>query len=155
MLAVHATWRAARLMVQLEDVLGVPDQVNVPGTTDQYPNWRRKLPLELERWPGDERFPALCMAIEAHRPRWEGQRPKLAGRPAPTARIPRATYRLQLNADSASRLPPRSYLYRAGVTTCTARHTCGRGREARTGTTSSTTTRSIPRSAISRRSTSS
>jgi malto-oligosyltrehalose synthase/4-alpha-glucanotransferase len=86
------------LMVQLEDVLGTLDQVNVPGTTDQYPNWRRKLPLELERWPGEERFPALCAAIEAQRPRWEAQRPKPAAREVPAARIPGATYRLQLHA---------------------------------------------------------
>ena len=45
-------------MVQLEDVLGVVDQVNVPGTTEQYPNWRRKLPSSWARWPGVERFPA-------------------------------------------------------------------------------------------------
>jgi 4-alpha-glucanotransferase len=32
----------------LEDVLGVRDQVNVPGTTDQHPNWRRKLPVAIE-----------------------------------------------------------------------------------------------------------
>jgi 4-alpha-glucanotransferase len=36
------------LMVSMEDLLGVPDQVNVPGTVDNYPNWRRRLPLDLE-----------------------------------------------------------------------------------------------------------
>jgi (1->4)-alpha-D-glucan 1-alpha-D-glucosylmutase len=105
------------LMVQLEDVLGTLDQVNVPGTTDQYPNWRRKLPLELERWPGEERFPALCAAIDAQRPRWEAQRPKPAAREVPTARIPRATYRLQLHAGfgfrAATELVP--YLAALGV----------------------------------------
>jgi 4-alpha-glucanotransferase len=34
--------------IALDDVLGVLDQVNVPGTTDQHPNWRRKLPVALE-----------------------------------------------------------------------------------------------------------
>ena len=32
----------------LDDVLGERDQVNIPGTTDQHPNWHRKLPLLLE-----------------------------------------------------------------------------------------------------------
>jgi (1->4)-alpha-D-glucan 1-alpha-D-glucosylmutase len=30
------------LMVQLEDVLGQRAQLNVPGTTDEYPNWRQR-----------------------------------------------------------------------------------------------------------------
>ncbi|MDH3633576.1 MAG: 4-alpha-glucanotransferase [Gammaproteobacteria bacterium] len=39
------------LMVQLEDLLSEANQVNVPGTIDEYPNWRRKLSLNLEDWP--------------------------------------------------------------------------------------------------------
>ncbi len=105
------------LMTQLEDVLGVRDQVNVPGTTDQYPNWRRKLPVALERWSADERFAALCAAIAAQRPPWEGQRPKPAAREVPAAGIPRATYRLQLHAGfgfrAATELVP--YLAELGV----------------------------------------
>ncbi|MFN8388980.1 MAG: 4-alpha-glucanotransferase [Bdellovibrionota bacterium] len=34
-------------MLQLEDVLGLTDQVNVPGTVNEHPNWRRKLPQTL------------------------------------------------------------------------------------------------------------
>jgi 4-alpha-glucanotransferase len=44
------------LAIALEDVLEVPDQPNVPGTTDEHPNWRRKLPLELERIGDDPRL---------------------------------------------------------------------------------------------------
>jgi 4-alpha-glucanotransferase len=36
------------LALELEDLLGVADQPNIPGTTDQYPNWRRKLPSALD-----------------------------------------------------------------------------------------------------------
>ena len=36
------------MVVAIEDVLEVPDQVNVPGTIDQHPNWRRRLPVALE-----------------------------------------------------------------------------------------------------------
>src|SRR5690606_18446017 len=54
--AVHA-WLAsspARLMmVQPEDWLGVVEQCNLPGTVDEHPNWRRKLPLTIEELAGD------------------------------------------------------------------------------------------------------
>jgi 4-alpha-glucanotransferase len=36
------------MMVQLEDALGEIEQANLPGTTDQHPNWRRKLTRTLE-----------------------------------------------------------------------------------------------------------
>jgi 4-alpha-glucanotransferase len=39
----------SRLVVMaLDDVMGVLDQVNIPGTIDQHPNWRRKMPQMLE-----------------------------------------------------------------------------------------------------------
>ncbi|PXX90802.1 4-alpha-glucanotransferase [Marinobacter vulgaris] len=34
-------------LVYPEDPLEVLDQINLPGTTDEHPNWRRKLPLEV------------------------------------------------------------------------------------------------------------
>lgn len=46
--------RAALLEVRLEDILGLTAQQNLPGTTDQHPNWRQKIfpPLEdLRRDP--------------------------------------------------------------------------------------------------------
>ena len=36
------------VVIQLEDVLQVETPVNVPGTSDEYPNWRRKLTDSLE-----------------------------------------------------------------------------------------------------------
>ncbi len=40
-----------RLMaVNLDDILMVPDQQNLPGTIDEYPNWRRKTPLTFEEF---------------------------------------------------------------------------------------------------------
>lgn len=38
---------AALVEVRLEDVFGVADQQNLPGTTSEHPNWKRKLPLSL------------------------------------------------------------------------------------------------------------
>ncbi|MEO1223390.1 MAG: 4-alpha-glucanotransferase [Pseudomonadota bacterium] len=35
------------MMVQLEDLLRLPEMVNLPGTVDQHPNWRRRLPVDL------------------------------------------------------------------------------------------------------------
>lgn len=32
-------------MVSAEDVLGLAEQPNIPGTTDEHPNWRRRLPV--------------------------------------------------------------------------------------------------------------
>ncbi len=102
------------LAVQLEDVLGVREQVNLPGTTSEYPNWRRKLPLALERWPEDERFTGLTRSLGALRPL---ARPRRARQAAREAKIPRATYRLQLNRDftffDAAALVP--YLNALGV----------------------------------------
>ncbi|MEK9278325.1 MULTISPECIES: 4-alpha-glucanotransferase [unclassified Bradyrhizobium] len=37
------------LAVSLEDLLGVIDQPNIPGTIDEHPNWRQRLPVALDR----------------------------------------------------------------------------------------------------------
>ena len=37
------------LAIGLEDFLGLLDQPNIPGTVDEHPNWRRRLPVPLER----------------------------------------------------------------------------------------------------------
>jgi 4-alpha-glucanotransferase len=50
--------------VSIEDMLGVADQVNIPGTTEQHPNWRRRLPVMLEEW---EKQPAFAEVAEAFR----------------------------------------------------------------------------------------
>ncbi len=39
---------ARLLVINLDDILLTPDQQNLPGTIDEYPNWRRKIPLNLE-----------------------------------------------------------------------------------------------------------
>jgi 4-alpha-glucanotransferase len=32
--------------VPLEDVVGLVEQPNLPGTTTQHPNWRRRMPAD-------------------------------------------------------------------------------------------------------------
>jgi 4-alpha-glucanotransferase len=39
----------SRLMaISLEDLLGMVDQPNIPGTIDEHPNWRQRLPVALD-----------------------------------------------------------------------------------------------------------
>jgi 4-alpha-glucanotransferase len=65
--AFLARTRSAVAMVQLDDLTGEPDQVNLPGTTDEYPNWRRKLSMTLEELARDERACALMSLLAAAR----------------------------------------------------------------------------------------
>ncbi len=39
---------ARLLVIAIEDALGVCDQTNIPATIDEHPNWRRRLPVQLE-----------------------------------------------------------------------------------------------------------
>ena len=41
--------RSRLLAIALEDLLGLVDQPNIPGTIDEHPNWRRRLPVPLEQ----------------------------------------------------------------------------------------------------------
>jgi (1->4)-alpha-D-glucan 1-alpha-D-glucosylmutase len=96
--AIHAYLmrsRAALAVVQPEDMFGVIEQTNLPGTTDRHPNWRRRLPLPLEHWEHDSRFRALVALCAAERPRAPAAQAAPVRARAATV-IPRATYRLQL-----------------------------------------------------------
>ncbi len=55
------------LMVQLEDLLGDVEQINMPTTTDEHPNWRRRTSIVLEDLPTDPRFMALASALRRER----------------------------------------------------------------------------------------
>jgi 4-alpha-glucanotransferase len=39
---------ARLLVIAVEDALGIRDQANIPATIDEHPNWRRRLPVDLE-----------------------------------------------------------------------------------------------------------
>ncbi len=52
------------LMVQIEDLLGEAEQPNLPGTTIQHPNWRRRHMLGLDQLP---RIPVITRLVEALR----------------------------------------------------------------------------------------
>jgi 4-alpha-glucanotransferase len=52
--------------VQIEDLLGMVDPVNVPGTDQEYPNWQRKITQDIEelaaRTDLDVLFADMCRA---------------------------------------------------------------------------------------------
>ncbi|MEO5701061.1 MAG: malto-oligosyltrehalose synthase [Casimicrobiaceae bacterium] len=103
------------MMVQLEDVMGVEEQVNLPGTTDTYPNWQSRLPVSLERWMDDRRFVDLTRMLR--RARGTTTRDAQPAAPAAGVRVPRSTYRLQLHREftlrDATALVP--YLAQLGI----------------------------------------
>jgi (1->4)-alpha-D-glucan 1-alpha-D-glucosylmutase len=68
--AIHAFLArtpAALMLVQLEDALGVLTQVNVPGTVNEQPNWRRKLPLDLACLASGELLQSLAHSVSRER----------------------------------------------------------------------------------------
>ena len=62
-----ASTPSALMVVQPEDVFGVDEQANLPGTVTEYPNWRRKLPVALEDVAADGRLHALAAQIASVR----------------------------------------------------------------------------------------
>jgi 4-alpha-glucanotransferase len=51
---------ARLVLVQLDDVLGEVDQINLPGTFIEYPNWRRKNARGIDEFVTDERVTAFA-----------------------------------------------------------------------------------------------
>jgi 4-alpha-glucanotransferase len=70
--AMHAALAVSpsRLVAaSLYDALGEIRQPNVPGTTDEYPNWRLPLPLTLEQIERDPRVAGVASLLADARPR--------------------------------------------------------------------------------------
>ncbi|WEX10433.1 4-alpha-glucanotransferase [Chelativorans sp. AA-79] len=59
------------LAAQMEDLLGLPEQPNIPGTIDEHPNWRRRLPVPIEELENSSMLRAVVGAIREERPRWD------------------------------------------------------------------------------------
>jgi 4-alpha-glucanotransferase len=55
------------LAVQLEDGLGEVEAPNLPGTVDEHPNWRRRLPVPVEELFLDPRMRRVVDAVRAAR----------------------------------------------------------------------------------------
>ncbi|RDD63803.1 malto-oligosyltrehalose synthase [Ferruginivarius sediminum] len=99
------------LQVQIEDLLGQTAPLNVPGTGSEYPNWRRKLRLNLDDLAALPDLHALAAELRRER----GAPPEVAL--PDEVWTPYATYRLQFHAgfsfDAAARLV--EYLHDLGV----------------------------------------
>jgi 4-alpha-glucanotransferase len=57
-----ARTKSRLLAISIEDLLGVTDQPNIPGTVNQHPNWRRRLPLAIDEMMTAIDVPALKTA---------------------------------------------------------------------------------------------
>jgi (1->4)-alpha-D-glucan 1-alpha-D-glucosylmutase len=70
--AIHA-WlarsAAALMTVHAEDLLLLRDAVNVPGTTTEHPNWRRRLAREVDALLAVRQAHVLCERVRAERGR--------------------------------------------------------------------------------------
>jgi len=58
---------SALLGLQPEDWLDMAKPVNIPGTTDQYPNWRRKLSVSIQEMFADDGVNRLIRDIDRRR----------------------------------------------------------------------------------------
>ncbi|MBI2241032.1 MAG: 4-alpha-glucanotransferase [Magnetospirillum gryphiswaldense] len=59
--------RSRLTMVQMEDVFGLNLQMNLPGTVDQHPNWRRRFAAEVPTLLSDFRLVRIASALAALR----------------------------------------------------------------------------------------
>jgi (1->4)-alpha-D-glucan 1-alpha-D-glucosylmutase len=96
LLPIHrflAMSRSRLVLVQIEDLVRQLEQMNLPGTDRELPNWRRKLPATVMEIFADSAAHDVLAVVGAERPL-----------PAPAQIMPRrrapphATYRLQLNS---------------------------------------------------------
>jgi 4-alpha-glucanotransferase len=55
--------------VQLEDLAGIIDQANLPGTIDEHPNWRCRLEFNVEELGLRPQFRNIAQAMAQERPR--------------------------------------------------------------------------------------
>ncbi|NBC48224.1 MAG: malto-oligosyltrehalose synthase, partial [Gammaproteobacteria bacterium] len=55
------------LLIQTADLLAETEQVNLPGSGNRYPNWRRRQPLQLEHWLERPAIQGLFTAVRAER----------------------------------------------------------------------------------------
>jgi len=54
-------------IVSVDDLLGVREPQNVPGTTTERPNWRRRSPLAIESLKSDDSVREILLALDAAR----------------------------------------------------------------------------------------
>lgn len=60
--------RARMVLVTLEDLAGVAGRPNMPGTVDQWPNWRVPLPAPVDELLGSPVTQVALSVLRALRP---------------------------------------------------------------------------------------
>lgn len=63
-----ARTRSMILLVRLEDILEQDEQLNLPGTYLEYPNWRYKLPISIKELLNDKRVEQITDILKKERP---------------------------------------------------------------------------------------
>ena len=69
--AIHrfaARTRSMLFAVQVDDMVGAARQPNLPGTMDEYPNWRIRSEVTLEDLAAHPRFQTIARALREERP---------------------------------------------------------------------------------------
>lgn len=67
-LAAVSNAPAALAIFPLEDLLGLEEQPNLPGTVDEHPNWRRRMPAATDQLLADATVAARTQMLTAKRP---------------------------------------------------------------------------------------
>ena len=62
-------------VVQLDDILSEAEQINLPGTSNENPNWRRRLSRSLEEIASDPRLQEVALALAEQQHAAAGQDP--------------------------------------------------------------------------------
>jgi 4-alpha-glucanotransferase len=65
--ALLARSRSRLVLISPYDVIGEVRQPNLPGTVDEYPNWRLPLPLTLEELMDDPRVRVVVDELRMYR----------------------------------------------------------------------------------------
>ena len=66
--AYVASCRSKAVMIQPEDMFQVDKMQNLPGTDrDKHPNWRRKLPINIEDWENSPAYKRNLAAVKSRR----------------------------------------------------------------------------------------
>jgi 4-alpha-glucanotransferase len=68
MIAVAARGEAAVVVANIEDCWGEEGPQNVPGTTEERPNWRRRVRVPLEAWDDQPGVRAVVDVLRSSRP---------------------------------------------------------------------------------------
>jgi len=56
-------------LIPMEDALEIHEQVNIPGTVDEHPNWRQKLPVSVEEFTTTDSVSAIANMMRDIRPK--------------------------------------------------------------------------------------